>query len=193
LFTVKNIYFDNDDDLLIRRSIDKPYYKEKLRLRGYDNFEDDGLFFEIKKKCNKIVYKRRVKLQFEQLESDYSIKKLDNQIAKELDFFIKRYHPIPKYYIGYKRQAFKGKDDPSLRITFDSDITYRSYDLDLRSGSYGKKLLQEDEFIMEIKTNSAMPLWLVETLNHLKIYPTSFSKVGNVYKKEYTESRGIHV
>ena len=192
-FTVNNIYFDNDDDLLIRRSISKPYYKEKLRLRGYNDISEDELFLEIKKKHNKVVYKRRAKISFEDVDDSYSFIHPSNQIEKEIDYFIKRYQPKPKYYIGYKRSAYKDKDDSHLRITFDKDITYRLDDLDLRSGFYGKSLLNDNEVIMEIKTIAAMPLWLVETLNELKIYPTSYSKVGNIYKKELTESRGLRV
>lgn len=190
-FTVNNIYFDNDDDLLIRRSISKPYYKEKLRLRGYNDIRDDELFLEIKKKHNKVVYKRRAKITFNEVDNDFQFEHEDNQIEKEISYFIKRYNPIPKYYIGYKRFAYKDRENKNLRLTFDKDITYRLDDLDLRSGFYGKKLLNKDEVIMEIKTNEAIPLWLVESLNELKIYPTSYSKVGNIYIKELTESRGI--
>jgi len=189
-FTVNNIYYDNDDDLLIRRSISKPQYKEKLRLRGYNNIKDDELFLEIKKKYDRVVYKRRANISFEDLENIDLLDKEHSQIKRELDYFIKRYQPKPKYYIGYKRTAFKDKDDNNLRITFDRDVTYRLDDLDITHGFYGKKLLDEDELIMEIKTSSAMPLWLVKVLNELKIYPTSYSKVGNVYKKELIESRG---
>mgnify|MGYP002639420370 CR=1 FL=1 len=192
-FTVNNIYFDNDDDLLIRRSISKPYYKEKLRLRGYNDISENELFLEIKKKHNKVVYKRRASITFDEIDDEYTFNHPDSQIEKEIDYFIKRYAPKPKYYIGYKRSAYKDSEDPHLRITFDKDITYRLEDLDLRSGFYGKSLLDEDEIIMEIKTIAAMPLWLVGALNELKIYPTSYSKVGNIYKKELTESRGIRL
>ena len=33
--TIRNIYFDTDNYRLIRRSIEKPVYKEKLRIRSY--------------------------------------------------------------------------------------------------------------------------------------------------------------
>lgn len=189
-FTVNNIYFDTDDDYLIRRSISKPLYKEKLRLRGYNDVEDDQAFLEIKKKYNKVVYKRRVNVNINELGDDLDLSQSENQISKELEFFIDRYDPKPKYYLGYKRQAYVGVNEPGLRITIDNDITYRFDDLNLKSGLYGKKLLDEDQLIMEIKTDKAMPLWLVKALNDNKIYPTSYSKVGNVYTKELIESRG---
>lgn len=184
---VKNIYYDDDDDYLIRNSISKPIYKEKLRLRGYDNL--DQLYLEIKKKYNKVVYKRRIPVTFNELDYPKCNVPTDNQIGKEIKSFIDRYNPKPKYYISYNRTSYKDRDDFGLRITFDKDVIYRLDDLDLRSGIYGKSLLDKDEILMEIKSANGMPLWLVDIINSLKIYPTSYSKVGNIYIKEFIKER----
>ena len=51
IFTQENYYFDTDDFRLIRTSLDKPAYKEKLRLRSYRYAaKDDLIFAELKKK-----------------------------------------------------------------------------------------------------------------------------------------------
>ncbi len=34
-YGIYNIYYDTPDDFLIRESLAKPYYKEKIRLRSY--------------------------------------------------------------------------------------------------------------------------------------------------------------
>ena len=34
-YGIYNIYYDTDDNYLIRTSLEKPYYKEKIRLRSY--------------------------------------------------------------------------------------------------------------------------------------------------------------
>ena len=48
---------------LIRASLEKPAYKEKLRLRSYGVTEPGGeVFLELKKKYKGIVYKRRITL-----------------------------------------------------------------------------------------------------------------------------------
>lgn len=58
-----NIYFDTPNYILIRHSIDKPFYKEKLRLRSYGKVDKESdVFLEIKKKYNRVVYKRRIVL-----------------------------------------------------------------------------------------------------------------------------------
>lgn len=183
LHTIRNIYYDTPNYELIRRSIDKPKYKEKLRLRGYGEIQDESVvFLEIKKKYQGVVYKRRTQLAFmqarEYLESGSITKK--NQILKEIDYFIKFYRPKPRVYLAYDREAFVGNEDENLRITIDQNIRSRSHRLEL---SYDGecKLLNPGEYLMEIKVKEAYPMWLADLLGKLEIYPVSFSKYGAVY------------
>lgn len=178
-----NIYFDTENNSLIRKSIEKPIYKEKIRLRCYGiATEDSSVFLEIKKKYKGIVYKRRSVLKYQ----DYKNKNLvcDTQINKEISYMFSFYKELyPKMFLSYERLSFVGADNENLRITFDNNIIYRTYDLELDKGIYGTKLLDENTYIMEIKCNSAFPLWLVKLLSQSKIYKTSFSKYGMAYKK----------
>ena len=60
-YTICNIYYDTPDWRLIRASLEKPVYKEKLRVRSYGVAAPDGkAFVEIKKKFDGVVYKRRI-------------------------------------------------------------------------------------------------------------------------------------
>ena len=60
-YTICNIYYDTGDWRLIRKSLEKPVYKEKLRVRSYGvPMGDDKVFVELKKKYDGVVYKRRV-------------------------------------------------------------------------------------------------------------------------------------
>ena len=53
--TIRNIYYDTDTFRLIRRSLEKPTYKEKLRIRSYRQVRPgDPVFVELKKKCKGI-------------------------------------------------------------------------------------------------------------------------------------------
>lgn len=183
LHTIRNIYYDTPNYELIRRSIDKPKYKEKLRLRGYGEIQDESVvFLEIKKKYQGVVYKRRTQLAFmqaqEYLESGSITKK--NQILKEIDYFIKFYRPKPRVYLAYDREAFVGNEDENLRITIDRNIRSRSHRLEL---SYDGecKMLNPGEYLMEIKVKEAYPMWLADLLGKLEIYPVSFSKYGAIY------------
>lgn len=192
-YTICNIYYDTDDYQLIRTSMEKPKYKEKLRIRSYGIVQStDTVFIELKRKYDGTVFKRRVSLPLQEavMYLDYGKKPEggDNQILKEIDYFISFYKPKPKFFIFYERAAYVCSENRDIRLTFDSNILSRDYDLDLRKGVYGTPLLEENMYLMELKVPYSIPFWLARMLSELQIYPTSFSKYGNVYKK-YLESR----
>ncbi len=182
---IKNIYYDTPDYLLIRRSIEKPKYKEKLRIRSYGiKTKDEMVFIELKKKYNGVVFKRRMELKYSDalLFLDKKIELDKSQITKEIKYFIDYYQNLsPKIMLTYERESYKSLAEV-LRITFDFNIMWREYDIDLTKECYGSKILNDNLVIMEIKTENGYPKWLVDFLSSNKIYKTSFSKYGNVYK-----------
>ena len=187
---ILNIYFDTPDFQLIRTSLEKPVYKEKLRLRTYGTpKEDTNAFVEIKKKFRGVVYKRRIVLPYAEA-FDYmtegkrgkGLQECDSQIVGEIDAFMEQYqNPEGKMMISYDRIAWEGIYDPALRITFDTNICWRTGHLDLRSGGLGRSLLREGEHLMEIKITGAMDMEIARILSELSIFPASFSKYGKGY------------
>lgn len=185
---VRNIYFDTPDYRLIRRSIEKPEYKEKLRLRSYKKADADSIVFaELKKKYKGVVYKRRLPLgEKEAVEWLCGRKQLSDscQISREIDYFLKYYNGLrPSAFLSYERQAFYSKTDQNLRITFDRNILCRTEDISLEAEVWGTPLLDDNSFLMEIKCVGGIPLWLASFLSREKIYKTSFSKYGTAYQK----------
>ena len=196
---VRNIYYDTKDRRLIRRSLEKPAYKEKLRLRGYGVIKpEDEVFLEMKKKYKGIVYKRRVSMEEQQATAymaDPAARLDAGQIGREIDYFKDFYGTLqPALYLSYDRQAWHSADN-SLRVTLDWNICYRRDNLTLVSEPDGVQLLEPGQSLLEIKTATAMPLWLASLLSEYKIRQTSFSKYGTAHmrllKEEKTESRGI--
>lgn len=189
--TICNIYFDTDDYELIRTSIEKPIYKEKLRLRSYNTPNmDDEVFFEIKKKYNSVVNKRRITLSLKDYYSylnHETIHEENTQIGKEITYMIKHYDLKTKVFLAYDRKAYIGKNDKNLRITIDTNIRSRNDDLYLEHGDMGELLNKEQYYLMEIKSFNGYPKWLVNCLSDNNIYPQNFSKYGNVYKKMMKE------
>ena len=186
--TISNIYFDTPDHCLIQRSLEKPVYKEKLRLRSYGTpGMSDTVFVELKKKYKSIVYKRRVDMSLkEAVHYLYDLKPYEkpSQITKEIDWFLSYYEGIsPAMFISYDRTALYSIEDPNLRITFDRNILWREEDLKLDYGVWGDSLLEQGQRVMEIKIPDAMPLWLSHILDDLQIYPTSLSKYGRGYQE----------
>ena len=184
--TICNIYFDTPDFLLIRRSIEKTVYKEKMRLRSYGVATSDSTtFVELKKKYDSVVYKRRISMTEEDAMKYLcnEARVADTQITHEIDYFMKQYKVLkPRVVISYEREAFYAKDNPDFRVTFDQNILWRDYDLSLCKGIYGNPILQPNQVLMEIKTAAAIPLWMTALLSENCIYKTSFSKYGNAYR-----------
>ena len=186
LHTICNIYYDTPDFMLIRRSIEKPVYKEKLRLRSYGiPTMDSTVFLEIKKKYGKVVNKRRIPLTLREAY-DYVERGIrpeqDSQILREIDFFLRRYPLQRGVYLAYDRIAMFQREDPDFRVTFDHNIRSRQMDMGLEQGDAGTLLLPERFYLMESKIMGAAPLWFTQILSDLKIYSVSFSKYGNIYK-----------
>ena len=188
--TVSNIYFDTVNNDLIINSIDKPIFKEKVRVRTYKTpiTMKSDVFLEIKRKYKGVVGKRRVSLKLKEFYEFYDKRKYKSgQIFEEIRYLFDYYKLEPIMYVGYDRLSYRGKDDPCLRITFDSNLRSRYDNLKLEYGDRGEKYFKEDMYIMEIKTLGAMPFWLVDALSELKIYPTSFSKIGRIYSDKMKE------
>ena len=186
--TIRNIYFDTDSYRLVRNSIDKPVYKEKLRIRSYKQVSaQDKVFIELKKKYNDVVYKRRESLsQLETLE--WIVRETPfpkaTQIGNEIDYFFEHYESLkPKVFLSYEREAFYALDGSDFRVTFDEDILARQEELSLSREVWGEPLMDENDVLMEIKTSGGIPLWMTHVLAQEKLYKTSFSKYGTAYEK----------
>ncbi len=197
-YRICNVYFDTDNSDVIRYSLSSPFYKEKLRLRTYGTPENYNAvaFLELKKKVNGLVLKRRATLTLGQAYDFLRTRNrpsglgyIDEQVLDEIEYYLDTNDVHPAVYIGYDRAAYYSKDDPTLRITFDRNITTRRENVLPENGMYGAKLLPADARLMEIKISSSMPLWLARPLTEMKLFPRSFSKYGREYAGAINEMR----
>ena len=184
--TIRNIYFDTGNYRLIRRSIEKPVYKEKLRIRSYSQASPDStVFVELKKKYDKVVYKRRLPLG-EREAMAWVCREMacpaNTQISREIDYFIDFYEKLaPSVFLTYEREAFFERGGGDFRVTFDDHILCRQTDMSLCEGVWGVPILPEGQVLMELKCSGGIPLWMVKVLSREHIYKTSFSKYGTAY------------
>ena len=217
--TVCSLYYDTPKHLLIRRSLEHPVYKEKLRLRSYGVAKpSDMVFVELKKKFCSVVYKRRIAMTHDKalsyLAGDGQIAEsqiaesqiaesqiaesqiaesqiaesqiTDSQIASEINYALKIYENLaPAVLLSYEREAFYARNNHEFRVTFDRNILWRDYDLSLDKGIYGTPILEDQKVLMEVKTDGAIPGWMVDFLTANKLYKTSFSKYGTAYRAIY--------
>lgn len=184
--TVCSIYYDTDDYELIRRSIEAPVYKEKLRLRSYGVPGDDGtVFIELKKKYKGMVYKRRVPMGAKAAAAYLAGEAApteSSQMTREIDWFLHENDVKPKAFIACDRYAWVDRENPELRITFDENLRWRTDRLDLTLGADGESLTEPGAVLMEIKIPGTAPLWLARLLSDQRVFPTGFSKYGTCYK-----------
>ena len=185
--TIRNLYYDTDTYLLIRRSIEKPLYKEKIRIRSYSStMSDSTVFVELKKKYKHVVYKRRISMpNNEATEWLSGVKQGVNntQISEEIDYFMQFYGALhPTVFLSYEREAYYCNYGSDFRVTFDDNILCRQNDLSLESEVYGESILPKGMVLMEIKCSGGVPLWMTQVLSRERIFKTPFSKYGTAYK-----------
>ena len=203
--TICNLYYDTDSYRLIRRSLEKPAYKEKLRVRSYGTAtETSPVFVELKKKYQDVVYKRRVSLPQDEAEAWMrgGEVKQPNQITAEIDYVRGYYEDLkPVVFLSYEREAFFMRGGGDFRVTFDENILCREEHLTLTEPAWGAPILPEGRVLMELKTSpwgtpllphgtvlmelktpGGIPLWMTRFLTENHIYKTSFSKYGTAYR-----------
>ena len=195
-YSICNLYLDTPADELIRKSLEKPAFKEKIRLRSYGQVGLDAtVFLESKKKFDGVVNKRRTNFvladayrYFEEgtIPQNPAVK-MNQQVMKEIDYIMKFYKLKPRVFISYDRLAFFEKNNSDFRLTIDRNIQTRRTDLRLDSPIYGTQLLPEGKWLMEAKAFKAFPLWFVHFLSERKIFSSSFSKYGAEYKTHLEE------
>ncbi len=190
--TIQSLYLDTENDRLVRQSIEKPIYKEKLRLRCY-NLNDDNkdIYVEMKRKYDGVVYKRRIACKENEVKDVLCGRKNQSQIGRELCYFLSFYSEglVGKILILYDREAFFDEED-DLRITFDQNLRYRTDHLDFHTSLEGNPLLDKDSVLMELKTGTALPISLLRQMEKIGIRKTSFSKYGRAYQIEYEKKKG---
>jgi SPX domain protein involved in polyphosphate accumulation len=203
--SILSLYYDTPEFTLIERSLDKPLYKEKLRLRVYGTPSPLGpAFVELKKKYDGVVYKRRVSLSlaaaqvfleglpyekacraFPLIDHEAHLQSLSPrsvQIGREIEFTLARHGDLaPSLLTKCDRVAYADPEGSDLRITFDANLDFATGMSDLLAECDTLPLIDPAYSIMEIKNAGPLPFWLLRALSNARAYPRSFSKYGHAY------------
>jgi len=186
--TIRNIYYDTENYRLIRRSLEAPIYKEKLRVRSYSQAKEDSkVFVELKKKYDSVVYKRRISMPEQEAMLWLNQRKPNEevtQISREVDYFMEYYKELrPAVFLTYEREAYYTKEKSDFRVTFDDTILCREEAISLQEEVWGRRILPENLVLMEVKCSGGIPIWMTAVLTSAGIRKTSFSKYGEAYKR----------
>ncbi|MFA7674409.1 MAG: polyphosphate polymerase domain-containing protein [Clostridia bacterium] len=188
MYSVTNIYFDNDNYDLVRMSNQKPYYKQKVRLRGYSGIKpEDFVYLEVKKKVGGLVNKRRTCITLREAADYIDLGRIPRRISNmqvfnELDYLFSLYDLKPKMMLCYDRIAYNSKGGHDIRITVDNNIRFKKSGINMCDTAGLIKLTDDDTWIVEIKTGDSIPLWCTRILSEMDVISSSFSKYGNAYE-----------
>lgn len=187
-YTVRSIYFDSRNMACYSDKHEGVMLRRKLRVRGYENGESEQVVLEIKRKIASRQKKYRSLVRFSDVEKLLETGNLEKYIilngsgsltdASKFMYHIKKGNYIPTCLITYEREAFHGKFDDGVRITFDKNIRSRLYpEIDSLYSEKNMKLLFKNHFILEIKYFSQqMPLWVRSVVQEFRLRNDALSK-----------------
>ncbi|MFZ4451131.1 polyphosphate polymerase domain-containing protein [Salibacterium aidingense] len=186
-YNIVSLYFDSDDNKIYYETRNKLNFRQKLRLRIYDQATPASTsFFEIKQKFNNVVNKRRTGLQLanaydylKHAQSPLALGDYDSsnpQIMNEVETFRSLYGLKPRVVVSYDRQAFHGLEDSDLRVTFDYNLMARDHNLRIEDGPEGTHFVDPNLVVMEVKVSQSVPFWLARLLSDMECSRQSVSK-----------------
>jgi len=169
-YAITSLYYDTPDLRCYWEKIDGIRYRRKLRIRHYEGprelLAETPVFVEIKQRVNRTVQKRRARLPYaaalalcagEDIECDDA----QGPFVREVQAFVDTQRLQPAAITSYFRRALVGTvHDPGLRSTFDTDVRYRTVDLDLASRNPGGHMIHPERVVLEVKANERIPRWL---------------------------------
>ena len=189
-YTVRSIYLDSLDMECYNQKESGIQLRRKLRIRGYNQKDSDSkVVLEIKRKIGNRIKKHRASLYFNDLDDMLRNARLEdviitNQREEALDdarrffFHLKKKQYRPSNLVVYEREAYQGKMDQGVRITFDKDIRSRLYPkLETLYNDRNLKRLFYNHFVLEIKySTNEMPLWAKSLVQEFKLRNDAISK-----------------
>ena len=178
--SIYNLYYDTPDFRLIRRSLEKPAYKEKLRLRCYDPAADFAML-EMKQKEGAYQKKRSLRLSrtdaFRLCAGDYGVLlQYEEPFAAECYGLMSLRCYRPKTIVEYLRRAYIAKEN-HIRITIDSQIQATESCYDIFSKKLGLHPVQSPfQMVLEVKYNGFMLSYIKALLDQVERSELSVSK-----------------
>lgn len=205
-YTVRSIYYDTPFMEYYYEKKEGLENRNKFRIRVYDQFKKgDVAFLEIKKKLGNRIKKHRSTLPADQvrdllttgnMEDHIIVNKKSPNALKDASMFLYYYYKKslkPVNLVVYEREAYHGKFDPGVRITFDKNV---------RSTIYPKlgELYSEDRnkaitpgyFILEVKYYEIIPVWALSIIEEFKLSLEAISKFASgldVHNSFYSRMR----
>jgi len=194
-YTVRSIYYDTQNLRFYHEKKDGIKKRLKVRIRGYNKFEEDSIvFLELKRKRNDQIYKNRYPVYYKNIDKILRSEiNTDNaplrKRSTDREKFLYNYHSLslrPALLVIYEREAYHYRFNSDLRITFDRDIRSAKPD-NINSLFTEMHTIPTftNHFVMEIKTSGPFPSWIFSIIMQLHLQKQSVSKYALSVDKQF--------
>ena len=199
-YRIVSLYYDSPTYSGYRSKIEGLKFRRKLRLRVYPGDDPRKIatgFVEIKQRTNRTVQKKRVILPIEQAERLCNLAEVptgldarDTEAAEEMAYMVRSLALRPAAIVSYRRHAWMGGTyESGMRLTFDMQLQGRISSLNVREVAKLKYFMPLDSFIMEVKCDERVPVWVTSLLAQHNCRLGSISKYCSVITNEMRNLR----
>jgi len=192
LYTVNNLYFETADLRFYYDTKFKRFNRFKPRVRYYGDRPEGFLWLELKHKFKNVTWKTRRSLPVEEWESLFEEAQSNGggrfiDLRDSFEDAVLRFSASPIVHVRYVREPYVSDLENYCRITLDRSLTFRpahgSFELAAPEGFEGyddviTTSYEEDEspVLLEIKTETEIPFWVVTMIRRFGLQQRGFSK-----------------
>ncbi|TVR35775.1 MAG: polyphosphate polymerase domain-containing protein [Balneolaceae bacterium] len=187
-YPLHSLYIDSQSMKTYQDTINGNRNRYKLRLRFYENGDDAPIYFEIKRRFDKVIAKKRAKVHrryvWDLLNGSMPIMKhLVHQTPKELEalehfcFLMNQIHARPKIHVAYRREAYELEESNAVRVTFDREVrTKQESNYILNTNMDHSTTVFGNQVILELKFTDRFPDWFRELTQRYHLRQDSAAK-----------------
>ncbi len=186
-YPVHSLYFDSPNLKTYNDTINGDRNRFKLRARFYENTPNKPVYFEIKRRFNKVIAKKRARIIREaapliaagHLPQPEHLAYIDTNQIDAIEHFsrlLNHLNATPRVHVAYMREAWVGTGDNSIRVTLDRNVRSeprKTFDLSIDMKN-PKKVFKE--VILELKFTNRFPNWFSELVQVFGLRQESAAK-----------------
>jgi hypothetical protein len=203
-YTVTTLQLDNDHFSLHFAKLREVTARFKLRARIYENPGDSEVYMEIKRKYRGAIVKTRARVPFDAFGPDLifgtrcalKFRSRGEEIAfYEFLRIAREIGARPVTLVRYQRESYFGVNDSYARVTFDTKLEYQPTDswtdwgrggrwIPMDSSTTQNKASRFSGAILELKTLSDAPIWMIDLVEYFNLERTGHCKYCNAVWQE---------
>lgn len=173
-YAIHSLYLDSGELRHYWDVINANRNRVKMRIRYYDDQPDSPVFFEIKRRSDAAIYKERAPVRREAvaaLLAGHLPKRQDLHSDQPKHFatiqnfcrLIEEEQAALKTHVAYQREAWMGRHDNSVRVTFDRNVCSAPHFVPVITTRLENPVIPwGKQVVLELKFTSRFPDWFLE-------------------------------